>query len=129
VQKPFSLEQIRSLVRAEMDEDQRTQRTAGDYDAHLDRARELIREGHVSAAEEHVAHAIHADRSRPDAYNVAGVVALLRGDRPAAQRQWRIALTHDPAYAPAQKNLSVSVRVPSPDEPLDLGGTRPEGGQ
>ena len=104
-----------------MDQERRSKRAAGDYDTHLARARELIREGHVSSAEEHVAHAIHADRSRPDAYNLAGVVALLRGDRPAAQRQWRIALTHDPAYHPARRNLSVSIRVPSPDEPLDLG--------
>ncbi len=121
IQKPFSLEQIRDVVRTEMDIEVRSTETASRYEAHLSRARTLIRERGFQAAQEHVAKALAENERGAEAFNLAGVLALLRADRPAAQRQWRLALAHDPAYGPAKRNLARSMRWLQESGPPDLG--------
>jgi len=121
IQKPFSLEQIRGLVREHMDTERRARRIGSDYETHVSTARKLIGERRLDAAREHLARAVSEDESRPEAHNLLGVVAYALGDRLEGQRQWRLALTLDPAYRPAQHNLTRSTRGDMPGGPLDLG--------
>jgi DNA-binding response OmpR family regulator len=121
LQKPFSLDEIRALVQAHMDVEARSRRTASDYDTHVSAARELIRERRLEPAREHLERAVADDDGRPEAYNLLGVVAYAVGDRLEGQKQWRLALAHDPRYAPAQHNLTRSMRGAVASGPLDLG--------
>ena len=121
LQKPFSADAVRRLVRREMDVEERSRVTALGYEAHLERARSLIRERRFETAGEHVREALAADESRPEAFNLAGVLAWLRTDRPEARKQWRLALAHDSAYGPAKRNLARATRRPHEDGPPDLG--------
>ena len=121
IQKPFSLEEIRSLVRREMDLETRDRGTRERYLEHVRRARELILERRFDAAAEHLEKAIDADERRPEALNLLGVLTELRGDRAGAQRHWRVALLRDGTYQPAQRNLSRTTHVPGRGGPPDLG--------
>jgi DNA-binding NtrC family response regulator len=122
VQKPFSLQLIRDLVREHMDVAGRSQRAESDYEAHVNAARDLVRERRFETAREHLERALAENDTRPEAYNLLGVVAYALGHRVEGQKHWRVALTHDPAYAPAQRNLTRSTRGATASGPLDLGG-------
>jgi two-component system, OmpR family, alkaline phosphatase synthesis response regulator PhoP len=121
VQKPFSLEQIRGVVKAQMDEEARKGRSASEYDSRIATARTVLRERQFASAREHLDRALAEDEGRPEAYNLLGALAYATGDRLEGQRQWRLALAHDPSFAPAQRNLSLSMRGPAQGGPLDLG--------
>jgi Flp pilus assembly protein TadD len=49
--------------------------------------------------------AVFLNSNRPEALNLLGGIAETKGNRLEADQYYRAALTHDPAYAPAQQNL------------------------
>jgi Flp pilus assembly protein TadD len=67
-----------------------------------------MRGRHFDSAAEHVRKAISLDPARPEAFNLLGALMEVRGDRLEAQKNYRAALSLDPSYEPAIKNLQRS---------------------
>jgi DNA-binding NtrC family response regulator len=113
LEKPFSIEEIRELVTSVLDREQLDAGKAASYDDHVQLARRFITDRHFDAATEHVRMAIADDPSRPEAFNLLGVLREIDGDRDEALTNYRVALEVGPAYKPAKHNLArASRRIP-----------------
>src|SRR4030042_5424894 len=108
LQKPFDPEEIRELVSRVMDRDRLDEHKLVDYASHIELAKKCIGDRHFDAAVEHVRKAIFIDPGRPEAFNLLGALMEIRGDRVEAQKNYRAALSLDPSYEPAIKNLQRS---------------------
>ena len=105
LQKPFDPEEIRELVSRVIDRDRLDEHKLIDYASHIELAKKCIGDRHFDAAAEHVRKAIFIDPGRPEAFNLLGGLMEIRGDRSEAQKNYRAALSLDPSYEPAIKNL------------------------
>ncbi len=108
IQKPFTPEEIRELVSRVIDREKLDERRTVDCASSIELAKRCIGERHFDAAVEHVRKAISLDPSRPEGFNLLGVLMEMRGDRSEAQKNYRAALSLDPSYKPALENLSRS---------------------
>jgi len=108
IQKPFSAEEIRELVSRVMDREKLDQQKVVNYNSSIELAKRSIGDRHFDAAVEHVRHAIFIDHRRPEAFNLLGALMEIKGDRLEAQKNYRAALSLDPSYEPAIKNLQRS---------------------
>jgi DNA-binding response OmpR family regulator len=108
IQKPFSPEEIRALVSRVLDREKLDEMKVADYGSSIELAKKSIGNRHFDAAIEHSRKAIFLDPSRPEAFNLLGALLEIRGDRIEAQKNYRAALSLDPSYAPAIKNLERS---------------------
>lgn len=116
LQKPFTADRVRTVVAealltASTSRSAETGRQRGessgvdDYDARVARARAAV-DGHlIGAAAEHARGALVLEPTRPEAFNVLGVVHQLRGDLGAAHQHFAAAAALRPGYAPALRNL------------------------
>ena len=59
-------------------------------------------------ATEHLQKTISLDLGRTGAFKLLGVIMEVRGDRVEAQKNYRAALSLDPSYEPAIRNLQRS---------------------
>jgi DNA-binding NtrC family response regulator len=108
IQKPFAPEEIRELVSRVMDRETLDEQKAVDYVSSIELAKRCIGDRHFDAAVEHVRKAISLDPARPEGFNLLGALMEIRGDRIEAQKNYRAALSLDPSYEPAIKNLKRS---------------------
>ncbi len=108
IQKPFSPDEIRGLVSRVMDREKLDEQKAVDYGSSIELAKRCIGDRHFDAAIEHVRRAISLDFGRPEAFNLLGALMEIQGDRIEAQKNYRAALSLDPSYEPAIKNLQRS---------------------
>ncbi len=108
IPKPFSPEDIRALVSRVLDREKLDEQKMADYGSSIELAKRSIGNRHFDAAIEHARKAISLDPSRPEAFNLLGALLEIRGDRIEAQKNYRAALSLDPSYAPAIKNLERS---------------------
>jgi len=108
LQKPFDPDEIRELVSRVMNREKLDERKEGGYSFSLELAKRSIGDRHFDAAVEHVRKAIYIDPSRPEAFNLLGALMEIQGDRLEAQKNYRAALSLDPSYDPAIKNLQRS---------------------
>lgn len=113
IRKPFSVEEIRALVRREMDPALRADARKARYAGHVREGRRLLEAVQLDAALAHLHQAIEVDPDRPEAHNLIGVIEELRHNRPEAQRHYRTALDLDAAYTPARENLDASTGDPA----------------
>lgn len=111
IQKPFVPEEVRQAVSRVIRRWNLHEQKEPEYAAAVTLARKALRAGLFDAAEEHLRKAVSIDSSRPEAFNLMGAVADMRGNRLEAQKHYRAALSLDPTYAPAQSNLERSVRM------------------
>jgi DNA-binding response OmpR family regulator len=105
LQKPFDPEEIRELVSRVMDREKLDEQKLMDYTSHIELAKKCIGDRHFDAAVEHVRKAIFIDPGRPEAFNLLGALMEIQGDRIEAQKNYRAALSLDPSFEPAIKNL------------------------
>ncbi len=108
IQKPFSPDEIRGLVSRVIDREKLDEKKAVDYGSSIELAKRCIGDRHFDAAIEHVRKAISLDPGRPEAFNLLGALMEIKGDRIEAQKNYRAALSLDPSYEPAIKNLQRS---------------------
>jgi DNA-binding response OmpR family regulator len=108
IQKPFSPEEIRALVSRVLDREKIDEQKVADYGLSIELSKKSIGSRHFDAAIEHARKAIFFDPSRPEAFNLLGALQEIQGDRIEAQKNYRAALSLDPSYAPAIKNLERS---------------------
>jgi FixJ family two-component response regulator len=105
IQKPFSPEQIRELISKVISRETIDEQKAMDYDSYIELAKRCVQDRHISAAMEHINKAISINSSRPEAFNFLGALLEIKGNRSEAQKYYRAAISLDPTYEPAQKNL------------------------
>lgn len=111
LQKPFSPQEVRELVRSVLDRDKLDEAKAQDYASLMELGKRYISEGRCAAAIPLFERAVALDTARPGAYNLLGAAAEILGDSLQAQKYYRAALAVEPAYLPALKNLERSVRL------------------
>ena len=70
-----------------------------------------LKDWKVEEAEALAKKAIAEEHTRPEAFNILGIVMEIRNDQYQAQTYYRAALAFDPAYDPARKNLDRSTGV------------------
>lgn len=119
IQKPFTPQEIRDIVSGVLERGELSEREHAmlDYASRLELARHYASTRQLERAMEHVRSAIGMDPSRPEAFNVLGVLHELRGDRVEANKYYRAAIDLDPTYQPAHTNLSRSTQSPRSPEP------------
>ena len=105
MQKPFAAAEIRELVAKVMDRELLDERKAADYAAFIELAKRSIGQRLFDAAVEHVRKAVSLDPTRPEAFNLLGVLMEVSHHQSEAQEQYRAALALDPTHEPARKNL------------------------
>lgn len=80
--------------------------SADQYTTLLDLARACIARREYRAAGAQVRKALALDPARPEALNLQGALLEFNRDWHNARKYYRAALAFDPAYKPAQVNLS-----------------------
>jgi len=108
IQKPFSPDEIRELVSRVMNREKLDEKKAFDYTSSFELAKRSVGDRHFDAAIEHLRHAIFIDPGRPEAFNLLGALMEIQGNRIEAQKHYRAALSLDPSYEPAIRNLQRS---------------------
>jgi YesN/AraC family two-component response regulator len=101
LQKPFDAAQVRDMVRRILEK----QGVAHGYEDYLALAKQRISEGHFEVAGVYAQKAVFLKSDRPEALNILGGIAEVKGNRLEAGEYYRAALSYDSAYAPAQRNL------------------------
>jgi DNA-binding NtrC family response regulator len=113
VQKPFSVSEIRELVRRILARETLTDDVVRDYDGWVELAKKLINQRSFPQARAAVANAVAAaPANAAEAYNLSGILEEMRGRRVEAQARYRVALDMQPDYAPAIENLRRSMKPP-----------------
>jgi DNA-binding NtrC family response regulator len=112
VQKPFAPGEIRKLVSQVLDREKIEEQKAVDYTSHIELAKRCATDRHFDAAVEHARKAISLDHTRPEAFNLLGVLMEVRHNFLEAHKYYRAALELDPTYKPAIDNLSRSTKRP-----------------
>jgi len=117
IHKPFSPEQIRSVVaQALAEEPDAPDRT---YNEYVQSARAGIRDKDLEKARQHVQEAFAIDATQPEAFNLLGVIMQLQSKFPEARRYYQSALSLRPGYEPAVYNRDNVARPPSTRNPSD----------
>ncbi|MBN1471763.1 MAG: response regulator, partial [Syntrophaceae bacterium] len=120
IQKPFTPKEIRDIVTLVLDRDKLDEKNAQDYKTHFELVKKCIHEQHFDAAIMHARQAIALDPSRPEAFNLLGVLFEIRNDKYEALRNYRAALALDPSYKPAIHNLDRSTSF-KPETQMEIG--------
>ena len=93
-----------------LDRDAIDESTATDYTSLTELGKKHISEGRYEEALDLFKRAVSMDTARPKAYNLLGAVTEILGDTLQAQKYYRAALSIDPSYEPALKNLERTVQ-------------------
>jgi DNA-binding NtrC family response regulator len=108
MQKPFSPDEVRAVVRGLVDRAAVDSSRAESYEEDIALAKRAVNERHVRAAIVHARQAIARDSTRAEAFNLLGALLEITGDRTEAQKQYRVALDLDPTNRAARANLERS---------------------
>ena len=125
IQKPFAPQEIRDAVARVMERERVPEKGAAEYVSIIELAHKCINERYFDSALEHLRRAVYFDPSRPEAFNLMGAVLEIRRDLNEARKHYRAALSLDPTYVPARKNLERATSFHR-TEAIDLGETRRE---
>jgi DNA-binding NtrC family response regulator len=106
IQKPFAPQELRDVVMKVLDREKVEAAHISDYESHLELVKRCMNDRHFEAAVEHVRQAIGADPSRPEAFNLLGVLHEIGGNHEEAMKNYRVAVDLDPTYEPAWQNLT-----------------------
>lgn len=91
-----------------------------DFDHCFEQTKDAIERRDFDGALPWIKKTISVDPSRPEGFNIFGVLSEMKGEILEAQRYYRAALSVDPTYEAASHNLSRTT-LRSPEAPLDLG--------
>jgi DNA-binding NtrC family response regulator len=110
ISKPFTPDQIRTLVRKVLNRESLPEEHPDDYGMNLELARKCITNLFFEAALEYIKKAISMDPSHAEAFNLMGILHEIQGDVLEANKNYRAALALDPTYKPAAHNLDRALR-------------------
>jgi len=106
MQKPFVPKEIRKLVSRVIDREKLNEQKAENYASYFELAKKSMGDRYFEAAIEHLKKAISLDPSRPEAFNLLGILQEIHGNYSEALERYRAALSLDPAYEASRKNLN-----------------------
>lgn len=105
-QKPFAPQELRQVVSEILDRDKAEAAQSSAYTSRVRLIKQSIDDHHFEAARTHARQAIGIDPSRPEAFNLLGVLYELGGHHEEAMKQYRVAVDLDPTYRLAWQNLT-----------------------
>lgn len=105
--KPFTPEEIKDIVKEVIsrEEMEMKEEDLQNYEEYLKYAKKCINNQELDQGYEYLQKAISMDTSKPEAFNLIGVILEYKNDVLEAQKKYRAALALDPSYKPAQDNL------------------------
>jgi DNA-binding response OmpR family regulator len=106
IEKPFVPKEIRELVSKVIEREKINDLNSQSYTTLIELAKKSIWEEDTLAAFEYTRKAISLDPYRPEGFNFLGALEEMSGNVIEAQKHYRTALSLDPTYEPAKKNLS-----------------------
>ena len=121
IAKPFSAQDLREMVMKIIDHQAGEAAQASAYEKHLTLTKSSLENHRLEAAKEHTKQAIGLDPSRPEAFNLLGILHELTGNRTEAMKYYRVALALDPTYNPASQNLTRPTHNPDHLQAINLG--------
>lgn len=101
LEKPFEVTQVREVLRRILEKHEKSL----EYADYIGLAKKRALEGYFDVAGVYAQKAVYLDPKRPEALNLLGGISEAKGNRLEANKYYRAALAHDPAYLPAQLNL------------------------
>ena len=110
LQKPFDAAQVREMVRRILKKEGESQ----GYEDYLALAKQRISQGHFEVAGVYAQKAVFLNPDRPEALNLLGGIAEVKGNRLEADEYYRAALARNPSYEPAKLNLERPAGRPRP---------------
>ena len=118
LRKPFKPDEIRNKVekvlsRYDLEEQDKEPE---DFNEMIEMARAKINNKEFEDAEEYLNKALSLDTESPIPFNLLGIIHEMNGEINKAQKKYRAALSLDPSYKPADKNLSRTVGISSDEE-------------
>ena len=106
IEKPFVPKEIRELVSKVIEREKINDQNTDSYTTLIELAKKSIWEGDTVSSFEYSRKAISLDPYRPEGFNFLGALDEMSGNMTEAQKHYRTALSLDPTYEPARKNLS-----------------------
>jgi YesN/AraC family two-component response regulator len=114
LQKPFDATQVREMVARILEKPGESQ----GYEDYLGLARQRISEGHFEVAGVYAQKAVFLNPDRPEALNLLGGIAEVKGNRLEAEEYYRAALSRDPGFGPAELNCERLAGRPYSQRPI-----------
>ncbi|MBN2090078.1 response regulator [candidate division KSB1 bacterium] len=109
LQKPFTPNEIRELVTNVLGRQELEENKMMNYEDLIQMSKKYIEMVNFHKAEEYLRQAISKFPNRPEAFDLLGRIMEINHEIHEAQKFYRTALSLDPTYEPAQKNLSRTV--------------------
>lgn len=106
IQKPFTPRELREIVTEVLDRNKDEAVQTADYESHLKLIKRCMNDRHFEAAMAHARQAVGTDPTRPEAFNLMGVLYEVTGNTVEAMKNYRVAIDLDPTYEPAWQNLN-----------------------
>lgn len=105
--KPFTPDEIKEIVNEVIsrEELELEEEDLESYDDYLNYAKRCINNQDLEEGHKYVKKAVSLDTSKPEAFNLLGVILEYKNNPLEAQKQYRAALALDPSFKPAQQNL------------------------
>lgn len=122
LRKPFTPEEIRSIVRRVLERDSIDENEAAvSFEAALEYAKGCLNQKDFTQGYEFLQKAIGMEPRKPEPYNLLGVLLELKDETLEALKMYRAALAVDPTYHPANANLQRATQWQYTQAGIDLG--------
>lgn len=105
IQKPFSPNEIRDLIRRINKREDLGVESTESYDGLIELGKKAITDKEFDKARNYISQAIAKDATKAEAYNLLGVIFEMYDKKQEARKQYLAATNIDPTYKPAQRNL------------------------
>lgn len=106
IRKPFTPDEIRSILKRVLERKHVNEDTAVEsFESALEFAKGCINHKDFDKAHTYLQKAIGMEPSKPEAYNLLGVILEFKNEIVEALKMYRAALAIDPTYKPSELNL------------------------
>lgn len=107
LRKPFTPDEIKEIVTNVITrkESEIKEEDLDSYEDFLNFAKKCISNQELDKGQTYIKKAVSLDTSKPEAFNLLGVIMEYKNKPLEAQKQYRAALAVDPSFKPAQQNL------------------------
>lgn len=123
LRKPFSPEQIRELINEVLERRKLDASELNTFDDLLQYAKLLLNRCEFRDALQYLHKAVAADPSKPEPFNLMGIICEYLGRIDEARKMYRAALALNSMYKPADANLTRISGFPYTQKGMDLGET------
>lgn len=130
LRKPFKPEKIHELVnevyeRYDVEIDENTENIE-DFNKIINLAKDKINKRDFNEAEKLLQKATGKESTKPEPFNLLGIIYELQNKQTEAMKMYRAALALDPSYKPADENLERAGSLNPNKDDLNLGEDKPE---